>query len=152
MENEKKRRPIRSQVQRLVLMIAVAALALAGILAVLSMRRIQSISQEYLLDRMEHNLSSTVQSKAELADSELGKYAGYVEAFAEYLHQLYASPKEQVKRISTETGKPEDQDVVAIRSAGAKGKQLTTKPIARIASAKGSWWDESETLSKGVLD
>ena len=79
-------------------------------------------------------------------------YVKFKPAKGQRLNQQYYLPKEQVKRISTETGKPEDQDVVAIRGAGAKGKQLTTKPIARIASTKGSWWDESETLSKGVLD
>jgi topoisomerase-4 subunit A len=79
-------------------------------------------------------------------------YVKFKPAKGQRINQQYYLPKEQVKRISTETGKPEDQDVVAIRGAGAKGKQLTTKPIARIASTKGSWWDESETLSKGVLD
>ena len=50
------------------------------------------------------------------------------------------------------TGKPEKQDVVLIRGAGTKGKQLSTKPIARISGAKGGWWDENEPKSKGVLD
>ena len=31
-------------------------------------------------------------------------------------------------------------------------KQPSTKPIARIASAKGSWWDDREPPSKGLLD
>ena len=55
-------------------------------------------------------------------------------------------------RTNIETGKPEKQDVVLVRGAGTKGKQLSTKPIARISSAKGSWWDDSEPPSKGVLD
>ena len=46
----------------------------------------------------------------------------------------------------------EMQDVVAIRNAGARGKQLTTKAIARVSGAKGSWWDEREPESKGILD
>ena len=79
-------------------------------------------------------------------------YVKFKPAKGQRINQQYYLPKEQVKRISAETGKPEDQDVVAIRGAGAKGKQLTTKSIARIAGSKGSWWDESETLSKGVLD
>ena len=29
---------------------------------------------------------------------------------------------------------------------------LTTKPIARAAFSKGSWWDDKEPPSKGVLD
>ena len=68
------------------------------------------------------------------------------------IHQQYFLPTEQVPRTNAETGKIEKQDVVAIRTASAKGKQLTTKPIARISASKGSWWDESETPSKGILD
>ena len=79
-------------------------------------------------------------------------YVKFKPAKGQKIHQQYFLPKEQVKRTNTETGKTEPQDVVLIRSAGAKGKQLTTKPIARIASAKGSWWDDKEPPSKGVLD
>ena len=57
-----------------------------------------------------------------------------------------------VDRVNRETGKSEKQEVVPVRAAGAKGKQLTTKPIARLGFSKGSWWDDSETPSKGVLD
>ena len=79
-------------------------------------------------------------------------YVKFKPAKGQKIHQQYFLPKEQVERVSTETGGKEMQDVVAIRNAGARGKQLTTKPIARIASAKGSWWDDSEPPSKGVLD
>ncbi len=79
-------------------------------------------------------------------------YVKFKPAKNQKIHQQHFLPKEQVKRISSETGKPEDQDVVAIRSPGARGKQLTTKPIARISSAKGSWWDDKEPPSKGILD
>jgi hypothetical protein len=68
------------------------------------------------------------------------------------IHQQYFLPKEQVLRVNAETGKNEKQDVVAIRSASARGKQLTTKPISRISSSKGSWWSDSEPPSKGVID
>ena len=40
---------------------------------------------------------------------------------------------------------------VTLRGASAKGLQMTTKAIARISPTKGSWWDESEAVSKGVL-
>ena len=79
-------------------------------------------------------------------------YVKFKPAKNQKIHQQHFLPKEQTKRVNPATGKPEDQDVVLIRSASARGKQLTTKPIARIASAKGSWWDESEPPSKGVLD
>lgn len=79
-------------------------------------------------------------------------YVKFKPAKGQKIHQQYFLPKEQTKRINQATGKPEDQDIVLIRTASAKGRQLTTKPIARIASAKGSWWDDREPPSKGVLD
>ena len=79
-------------------------------------------------------------------------YVKYKPAKGQKIHQQHFLPKEQVTRTNVETGKPEKQDVVLIRGAGAKGKQLSTKPIARISSSKGSWWDDSELPSKGVLD
>ena len=79
-------------------------------------------------------------------------YVKYKPAKGQKIHQQYFLPKEKVKRVNVETGMSEMRDVVEIRTAGTKGKQLSTKPIQRIASAKGSWWDNAETLSKGVLD
>ena len=79
-------------------------------------------------------------------------YVKFKPAKNQKIHQQHFLPKEQTKRVNAATGKLEDQDVVLIRGASARGKQLTTKPIARIASAKGSWWDDSEPPSKGVLD
>ena len=79
-------------------------------------------------------------------------YVKYKPAKGQKIHQQHFLPKEQVTRTNVETGKPEKQDVVLIRGAGAKGKQLSTKPIAKISSSKGSWWDDSELPSKGVLD
>ncbi len=44
-----------------------------------------------------------------------------------------------------------DPKVVSVRGASARGNQLTTKPIARCSATKGTWWDESEAPSRGVL-
>ena len=79
-------------------------------------------------------------------------YVKFKPAKNQKIHQQHFLPREQVKRTNPETGKLENQDVVLIRGASTKGKQLTTKPIARISASKGSWWDESEPPSKGVLD
>ena len=79
-------------------------------------------------------------------------YVKFKPAKNQKIHQQYFLPKEQVKRVNPETRKLENQDVVAVRAAGTKGKQLTTKPIARISSSKGSWWDDKEAPSKGILD
>ena len=79
-------------------------------------------------------------------------YVKFKPAKNQKIHQQYFLPKEQVKRTNPETGKLENQDVVSVRGASTKGKQLTSKPIARISSAKGGWWDDKEPPSKGVLD
>ena len=79
-------------------------------------------------------------------------YVKFKPAKGQKIHQQYFLPKEQVDRVNRETGKTEKQDVVPIRAASAKGKQLTSKPIARVAGSKGSWWDDREPPSKGVLD
>ena len=79
-------------------------------------------------------------------------YVKYKPAKGQKIHQQHFLPKEQVKRTNVATGKLENQDVVQIRGAGTKGKQLSTKPIARISGAKGAWWDDKEPKSKGVLD
>jgi topoisomerase-4 subunit A len=79
-------------------------------------------------------------------------YVKYKPAKGQKIHQQHFLPLELVDRINRETGKTEKQQVVPIRSATSKGKQLTTKPISRISFTKGSWWDDSEPVSKGVLD
>ena len=79
-------------------------------------------------------------------------YVKYKPAKGQKIHQQHFKPLELVDRVNRETGKTEKKPVVEIRSASAKGKQLTSKPIAKASFAKGSWWDEKETPSKGVLD
>ena len=61
-------------------------------------------------------------------------YVKFKPAKGQKIHQQMFDPKE-----------------VAVRGSSARGIQMTTKPIARCASAKGAWWDESEAPSKGVL-
>ena len=76
----------------------------------------------------------------------------YKPAKGQKIHQQHFHPLELADRVNRDTGKTEKKPVVEIRSAGAKGKQLTTKPIARASFSKGSWWDDKEPPSKGVLD
>ncbi len=79
-------------------------------------------------------------------------YVKFKPAKSQRIHQQYFQPKEQVERANQETHALEKQDVVPIRNAGARGKQLTTKPIARISTSRASWWDDAEPPSKGILD
>ncbi len=76
----------------------------------------------------------------------------YKPAKGQKIHQQYFLPQEPVDRVNTETGKLEKRPVVEVRGASARGRQLTTKGIARIAGSKGAWWDDKETSPKGVLD
>ena len=71
---------------------------------------------------------------------------------AQKIHQQFFRPLDLVDRVDRETGKTAKKPVVEVRAAGVKGKQLTTKPIQRIAFSKGAWWDEKEPPSKGILD
>ena len=79
-------------------------------------------------------------------------YVKFKPAKGQKIHQQHFLPKELVSRVNRETGTNEKQEVVPIRSATTKGKQLTTKPIAKVSGTKASWWDDKEPASKGVLD
>jgi len=62
------------------------------------------------------------------------------------IHQQLFEPKKPVKNTAGEM-----EDTVKVRSATARGLQMTTKAIARIATSKPAWWDDGEEVSKGVL-
>ena len=79
-------------------------------------------------------------------------YVKFKPAKNQRINQQFFQPKEQVERKDPLTGQATQVDVIQIRSASAKGRQLTSKPIARISSAKGAWWDNDEKPSKGFLD
>ena len=79
-------------------------------------------------------------------------YVKFKPAKGQKIHQQYFRPLDLTDRVDRESGKTTKKPVVEIRSAGAKGKQLTTKPIARASFSKGAWWDDKEAPSKGILD
>ena len=95
---EIKRRPIRQKVQVMVLCISAIALIVTGVAGIVGMIRIQGDSEAALISQMEQNLYNIAGSKADLADSELEKYAGYVRNFADYIHELYSHPDNYVPR------------------------------------------------------
>ena len=73
-------------------------------------------------------------------------YVKFKPAKGQKIHQMLFEPLELVDK-----GGGEKRPVVELRGATARGIQLTTKAIARISPTKGSWWDEGEGSSKGVL-
>ena len=95
---EQKRQPIRKKVQKIVLLISVAGLLLTSAVGLFSMLRIKGDSENALIRQMNQNLLNVVKDKADLADSELGKYADYIRDFSSYIHDLYQHPEEYVQR------------------------------------------------------
>ncbi|MBQ8113275.1 MAG: DNA topoisomerase IV subunit A [Kiritimatiellae bacterium] len=73
-------------------------------------------------------------------------YVKFKPAKNQKIHQMLFQPLELVDK-----GAGEKRPVVEVRGASARGIQLTTKAIARIASTKGAWWDDAEAAAKGVL-
>lgn len=61
-------------------------------------------------------------------------YVKFKPAKGQRVHQAFFEPKE-----------------ATVRRASARGLQMTTKPIARISSAKPNWWNDAEAESKGGL-
>ena len=73
-------------------------------------------------------------------------YVKFKPAKNQKIHQMLFQPLELVDK-----GAGEKKPVVEVRGATARGIQLTTKAIARVSPTKGTWWDEGEVSSKGVL-
>ena len=95
---EQKRQPIRKKVQRIVLLISVAGLLLTSAVGLFSMLQIKGDSEDALIRQMNQNLLNVVKDKADLADSELGKYADYIRDFSSYIQGLYQNPERYVRR------------------------------------------------------
>ena len=74
-------------------------------------------------------------------------YVKFKPAKNQKIHQMMFAPLELVDK----GGDGEKKPVVEVRGATARGIQLTTKSIARIATSKPSWWDEAEGSAKGVV-
>lgn len=73
-------------------------------------------------------------------------YVKFKPAKNQKIHQMLFQPLELVDK-----GAGEKKPVVEVRGATARGIQLTTKAIARVSPTKGSWWNDGEASTKGVL-
>ena len=87
-----KRRPIRRKIQSMVMWISIASLIVTSFAGIISMIRIQGDSEAALIHQMEQNLRTIIEDKARFADSELSKYAGYLQNCADYARDLYRNP------------------------------------------------------------
>lgn len=93
-----RRSTIRKKVRAIVLYISVIALIITGAVGIYGMLRIQEDSESALVSQMENNLEALIDAKSDFADSELGRDAGHVSNFSQYIHELYASPQNYVSR------------------------------------------------------
>ena len=111
--NNGKRIPIRRQVQRMVLLLCVAALVVTGALWAGSLTSLRDMvlrdSQDLgasaaeagsgaLLEQMEQNLYKGTQSEASVVDERLERYAGYLRNFAFFARRLYEEPEAYVPK------------------------------------------------------
>ena len=87
---------IRKKVQAIVLYISVIALIITGTVGIAGMRRIQEDSESALTSQMENNLAAIIEAKSDFADSELGRDAGHIINFSQYIHELYTNPQNYV--------------------------------------------------------
>ena len=94
----KKRKPIRRRIQSIVMTICIVAVLVAGVVGLISMFSIRSISEKALIGGTVQNVGNLAQSKAELADAELNAYEATVQRLAEYIDDLYAHPDRYVRR------------------------------------------------------
>ncbi len=123
-----KRRPIRQKVQAIALYISVISLIITGTIGIAGMLRIKGNSESALIHQMEQNLANITDSKADLANSELGKYAGYAQNFADYIHGLYDSPDYYV---------PHEVVPSKIENTGILAMQRILAPSADVKALSG---------------
>lgn len=72
-------------------------------------------------------------------------YVKFKPAKNQKIHQMLFEPLKETEKAAGEM-----RPAVELRGASARGIQLTTKAIARIATSKPSWWDDDEP-SRGVV-
>lgn len=87
-----KRRPIRTQMNKIVLAIVVSAIVFVSTAAVGVMFRIRDTSRTALVERMEIRLRETVENKSDLANEILNSYADRVSMLAVCIEDMYAHP------------------------------------------------------------
>ena len=147
-----KRKPISSKVQNMVLAISIAALIITSAVGIFSMIRIQNDSENALIVQMEQNLRNIALSKADLADSELGKFSVYVSNFATYINGLYKNPSAYVSH-DVPTPKKEDAGKLIIqrtlRDNGIQSKDVEEK-IQRLKSKKRSLVDSVISVDRNI--
>ena len=87
-----------------------------------------------------------IQNKEYRIAPEKSKLLLFEEGTPEAVYLKYKPAKSQ--RIHQQMFTPGE---VLVKGVSAKGIQMTSKDIAKLATKKPSWWDDSETTPKGIL-
>jgi len=87
-----------------------------------------------------------IQNKEYRLAQEKSKVILFVEGTPETVFVKYKPAKSQ--RIHQQQFTPSE---VGVKGVSARGNQMTTKDIARVATKKPAWWDDSENSPKGML-
>ncbi len=87
-----------------------------------------------------------IQNKEYRLAPEGSKLIFFEEGVPEAVYVKYKPAKSQ--RIHQQMFNPAE---VLVKGVSAKGIQMTSKDIARLATKKPGWWDDSEATPKGVL-
>ncbi len=114
--NRGKRRPIKSKMRLLILLVSLIALFVMGVAAMVSMMYLRSKSKQALISQMENNLRNTVSGRSDLVDSWLVRYSENVDTFADFIHDLYTHP-DMVKDMTPPPTSADNKGILTMQPA-----------------------------------
>ena len=142
---------IKKKVRAVVLYISVTALIVMGAVGILGMSHIKDDSETALIRQMEQNLRNITDSQSDLAESELGKYAGYVQNFADFIHGLYVSPDYYVPH-EIFPAKSENSGILAMQRILAPSADIEPlKEESRLLGNLRQIWDPVIRANENVI-
>ena len=92
-----RRRPIRREIQRIVLVITLVSLIVTSIVGIFSMLEIRRQSEEALTEQAQKNLSDFAENKTALAEASFARYAGHMNVLSSYITGLFKNEEDLVK-------------------------------------------------------
>lgn len=114
--NRGKRKPIKSKMRLMILLVSLIALFVMGVAAMVSMMYLRARSKEALVSQMENNLRNTVSGRSDLVDSWLVRYSENVDTFADFIHDLYTHP-DMVKDMTPPPTSADNKGILTMQSA-----------------------------------
>ncbi|MBO6302844.1 MAG: SpoIIE family protein phosphatase [Ruminiclostridium sp.] len=97
MEQEK-RRPIRMQILRSVIMISAMSLIITSLFGIISMFQIQKDAERALTDQAKDNLSTLLEAKVNHSNLRIGRITGFVSQLAYCIDDIIAHPEKYASR------------------------------------------------------